>query len=452
MTRRSCWLTIVFSLFFLGSLLLPVSAQNQNSEIIVLTIEGPVNQVMGAYFERGLQAAETAGAAAVVINLDTPGGSLDITLDIIQLFQNSSVPVVVYITPAGAQAASAGSLIMLAGHASGMAPDTVVGAASPVSGDGSDIGETLFRKVVEDTQAVVRNLASDRGEDVVELAEAMISEAEAITASEALEVGFTDVVVSDLDELLTQLDGKSIVILEQNETLRLTDRDVRELPMSSIEQTLYSLATTLMNPVLISALIGLGVQAIIFEFSNPGGWVAGFIGFVCIGLALFGLGQLPANYFGLALVIVAFILLLMELFTPTNGALAATGTITLIIGFLVLFNSPGTPEFARLSIPSAVMIGFLTAGMSFLFVWLGLSAQRRKVVTGTEGIIGKTGRVREPFAADGDVYAGTVFVYGSLWKAESKIELAKDQKVRVESVDGLTIQVSVAGDLPESAS
>ena len=273
----------------------------------------------------GIQEAQNRNATAIIIELDTPGGELGATLEIIQLFQNSSTPIIVYITPAGAQAASAGSLIMLGGHASGMAPDTVVGAASPVTGEGTDIGETLFRKIVEDTQAIVRNLADERGEEVVELAEAMIADAEAVTAQEALDVGFTDAIAINRQELIKALDGKKVTVLEEPATLELAQADVYLLSMTRIEQVLYALASVLANPVLISALIGLGVQAIIFEFSNPGGWVAGFIGFICIGLALFGLGQLPANYFGLALIIVAFILLLMELFTPTYGALGRNG-------------------------------------------------------------------------------------------------------------------------------
>ena len=411
-------------------------------EILVLQIEGPVNQTMVSYFERGVNEANLRDAAAVIVELDTPGGGLDSTIEIIQLFQNSDVPVVVYITPAGAQAASAGSLIMLAGHASGMAPDTIVGAASPVSGDGSDIGETLFRKVVEDIQAVVRNLADDRGEEVVTLAEAMIEDAEAVTAKEALDVGFTDAIAVDRAGLIRQLDGRTIMIQEESRQLNLADANVVELPMTSVEQLLYSLASILMNPVFISALIGLGVQAIIFEFSNPGGWVAGFIGFLCIGLALFGLGQLPTNYFGLALIVVAFILLLLELFTPTYGALALTGMVTMIAGFLVLFNSPGTPDSARISIPAATLIALLTAGSSFGFIWLGLKAQTKKVMTGAEGLVGKIGRVRKPLVADGSVYSGTVFVYGSLWNAESATPIAKGERVKVESIDGLMMQVS----------
>lgn len=434
----------LWSVFLMIALLSAVfaSVSAAGDEIIVLQIEGPVNQTMVSYFERGLNQANLREATAVIVELDTPGGGLDSTLEIIQLFQNSDVPVIVYITPAGAQAASAGSLIMLAGHASGMAPDTIVGAASPVSGDGSDIGETLFRKVVEDIQAVVRNLADERGEEVVELAEAMIEDAEAVTAREALAVGFTDAIAVDRAGLISQLDGRTVTVQEEPRQLTLADASVVELPMTGVEQLLYSLASILMNPVFISALIGLGVQAIIFEFSNPGGWAAGFIGFLCIGLALFGLGQLPINYFGLALIIVAFVLLLLELFTPTYGALAITGMVTMIAGFLVLFNSSGTPDSARLSIPAAILIGMLTAGSSFGFIWLGLKAQTKKVMTGAEGLVGRVGRVRRPIVEDGSVYTGTVFVYGSLWNAESTTPIAKGTRVKVDSVEGLLMKVS----------
>lgn len=414
-----------------------------DSEIVVLQIEGPVNQTMVSYFERGVDEANRRQAAAVIVELDTPGGALDATLEIIQIFQNSDSPIIVYITPAGAQAASAGSLIMLAGHASGMAPDTIVGAASPISGDGSDIGETLFRKVVEDIQAVVRNLADDRGEEVVALAEAMIEDAEAVTAQEALAIGFTDAIAADRSALIASLDGRTVIVQEASRQLDLSNSTITQLPMTAVEQTLYTLATILMNPIFISALIGLGVQAIIFEFSNPGGWVAGFIGFLCIGLALFGLGQLPANYFGLGLIIVAFILLLLELFTPTYGALAITGVVTMVAGFLVLFNSPGSPEFAQISIPAAMLIAILSGGSSFGFILLGLRAQAKKVLTGAEGLVGKIGRVRSPIVEDGSIYSGTVFVYGALWKAQAVAPIAKGERVRIESVEGLTVNVSL---------
>ena len=308
---------------------IPFTASAQSNEIYVLNIEGPVNQAMTSYFTRAIGEAESAGAHAVLIELDTPGGSVSETLEIVQLFRNAEIPIIVYVGPeAGAQAASAGSVITLAAHASGMAPDTVIGAASPVSGDGSDIADTLYRKAVEDLKAVMRNLAADRGEEVISIAEDMIEEATALTGQEAFDIGFTDALAADRDELLQALDGLEVKLGDETQVLQTADAEIVLEPKTSVEEFLYTLASILMNPVFISALIGLGVQAIIFEFSNPGGWVGGFIGFLCLGLALYGLGQLPTNYFGLALVAVAFILFVMEIFTPTYGALAVTGAIT----------------------------------------------------------------------------------------------------------------------------
>lgn len=433
------WLVGLF--ITLTALMLWRPAAAAGETVYILEIEGPVNQQMLDYFARGIRTAELAEAEAVMIVLDTPGGAVDATIEIIQLFESATLPVIVYVAPAGAQAASAGSVITLAAHASGMAPETVVGAASPVQGGGEDIPETLYRKAVEDLKAVMRNLADDRGEEVIELAEGMIEEATAVTASEALEVGFIDAIATDEVDLLNQLDGLTVVVGEESRPLQTADAARLPLPMTSVEGFLYQLASILMNPIFISALIGLGVQAIIFEFSNPGGWVAGFIGFICIGLALYGLGQLPTNIFGLALIMVAFILLLLELFTPTYGALAVTGIVTMVFGFLVLFNTPGNPEFARITIPGAISVGVLSALLMLGIISLGLSAQRAGIATGSEGLVGRVGRVRTPLAADNDSYTGTVFVYGALWTAESDEPLAKDQKVTVQEVEGLRIRV-----------
>ena len=196
----------------------PVAAQG--NEIYVLTIDGPVNQAMTSYFERGIADAAAAGAHAVLIELNTPGGNVSDTLDIMQLFRNAPLPVIVYVGPAGAQAASAGSVITLAAHASGMAPDTVIGAASPVTGDGADIGDTLYRKAVEDLKAVMRNLADDRGEEVIAIAESMIEEATALTGEEAFEVGFTDALAVSRAELLTMLDGLEVMVNEEPRVLQ----------------------------------------------------------------------------------------------------------------------------------------------------------------------------------------------------------------------------------------
>ncbi|MDJ0757686.1 MAG: nodulation protein NfeD [Ardenticatenaceae bacterium] len=409
--------------------------------VYVLTIDGPVNQAMTNYFTSGLADAERNGAQALLIELDTPGGAIDATLNIVQLIRNAPIPVIVYVTPTGAQAASAGSVITLAGHASGMAPETVMGAASPVQATGEDIAETLYRKAVEDLKAVMRNLTENKGGEAQAVAEAMVEEARAVTGEEALALGLIDAVADDRTDLLTQLDGLTVAVDGAEVVLNTADAEVITRPMTSVESILFQLASILMNPIFISALIGLGVQAIIFEFSNPGGWVAGFIGFVCIALALYGLGQLPVNFIGLALILTGFVLLLMELFTPTYGALSVTGTITLVAGFLILFNTPATPEFARLSWPAAILIGLASSGMSLFIGGKGLAIQRKQPFSGQEGLVGKVGHTRSLFNKDGSNYAGTVFVYGSLWRAEADEPLDKGDKVRVTKVDGITVTV-----------
>jgi membrane-bound serine protease (ClpP class) len=396
---------------------------------------------MVSFFGRVILEAENNQAEALLIQLNTPGGALDATLSIVQLFRNARIPVIIYIAPAGAQAASAGSVITLAAHAAGMAPETVVGAASPVMGTGEDIAETLYRKVVEDMKATVRGLADRRGEAAVALAESMIENAEAVTAQEALAVGFVDVVAADTADLLRQLDGRMVVVQGVERPLQTATAEVVAIQSTAVEAFLYGLATILMNPLFISALIGLGVQAIIYEFSNPGGWVAGFIGVLCIALALYGLGQLPANYFGLALVVLAFVLFIMELFTPTYGALAITGAVTLLAGLLITFNSPGTPEYARISVVGAVIMSGSIAGF-FLFLFSrAFAAQKLPPAIGAEGMVGRVGRVRGEFTADNGAYSGEVFVFGARWHAEADEPLASNTKVTVQEMHGLTLRV-----------
>ena len=213
-------------------------------------------------------------------------------------------------------------------------------------------------------------------------------------------------------------------------------------PLTSIEEFIYNVSTLLMSPTFISILLALGVQALIFEVTTPGGWVAGFIGFICIGIALYGLGQVPINYFGLALIGVAFILFVMEIFTPTYGALGITGTISLLVGLLLTFNSPGSPAFARLPIFVAVVITLVTGGVFGLIFAFALSIQSKQPASGQEGMIGMVGRVRQPFTAEGELYRGTIFVRGARWKAVSDEPLAKGATVQVDEIDGLTLYVS----------
>jgi membrane-bound serine protease (ClpP class) len=208
--------------------------------------------------------------------------------------------------------------------------------------------------------------------------------------------------------------------------------------MSIVERILHALS----NPLLIGLLLTIGVQAIFIELSSPGGWVAGFIGVVCLALALYGLGTMPANWFGLALIVIAFVLFILEIKSPATGILAVVGTITLLAGLLVLFNSPGSPEFARISIASAATISFFTAAFFLFIVTKALQAQRREPSVGMESFVGQVGPVRSDLkATNDDGYQGTVLVNGELWRATSEESIDKGEHVIVKGIDGFTLRV-----------
>ncbi|WP_420630701.1 NfeD family protein [Candidatus Leptofilum sp.] len=413
----------------------------QNSEVAVLEFDGPVFGVMHTYFERGLEDAVESGADFVLIIMDTPGGDVIITSEIVQLFRASEIPIIMYIGPRGAQAASAGAVLTAAAHAAGMAPETVIGAASPINSDGSDIGDTAFRKVVEDMKAMMRGLTERRGSEAVALAEAMIEDARAVSANEALEAGFIDAIADSPEALLAELDGRTVIVNGEEMVLNTAVSTQTSIPLTFIENLLLALT----NPVLVSILMAIGVQAIIIEISNPGGWVAGFIGVLFLGIGLFGLGQLPVNWLGMGLIILAFVLLALEVATPTNGALAVTGTITLIAGLLVLFNS-GTPEFVRLSIPAAIAIAIGTAAFFIFILTFAIRAQRRQPITGQQGMVGQIGTARDTFDEAGSLYRGTIMLKGEIWQATASQPIEFGNEVRVNQMEGMKLQVEPVAD------
>jgi membrane-bound serine protease (ClpP class) len=433
MTAVGCFL--VFLVLLAASPLLA-----QSGQVLVAEIEGPVTPAMASYFERAIEEGEQSGAAAVLIILDTPGGGVDTTLGIIQLFRAAEIPVILYVAPNGAQAASAGSLITAAAHVAAMAPETVIGAASPVTGDGADLGETIYRKAVEDLKATMRGLTERRGETAVELAESMIEDARAVTSNEALEAGFIDVVAVNIPDLLQKIDGLTVEVNGDEVTLQTAGASQRVVELGTIELILHALS----NPSLISILLLIGPTAIIVEFYNPGGWVSGFVGAVCIGLALYGLGAVEANFLGLAFIILSFILFLLELQTPTIGALAAVGTVTLISGLLVLFNTPQTPQFARLPLTSAIGITLPIILLFMFMITKALQAQRVQPATGSEGMIGQHGPVKKDFKPTPgreNTFTGTVLVMGELWKAEAGEPLLNGEQIVVKKITGFTLDV-----------
>ena len=415
----------------------PVQAQTDIPLALVLTADGPVTPAMSGYLSRGIRVAQQRGAEVLIFQLNTPGGSVDLMQDMVEHIRGSEVPVVVYVAPRGAIAGSAGTVITLAGHAAAMAPETAIGAASPVGGQGEDIGETMEAKVKEILKAQVRSLANRRGSEAIELAEATIESAKAVSFQEALEAGLVDFIATDVYDLLRQLDGYIVETVSVTHTLRTANAEVSTLDFSLIEQVLAMLT----NPNIVFILLSIGVQAILIEISQPGGWVAGFIGVICLSLAAYGLGFLPVNWFGLIFLAMAFVLFVMDIKAPTHGALTAAGVGSLIVGALVLFNSPATPQFQRVSVPLVVVSSVITGGLFAVALLFAVRAQRTPIRTGRESLVGRVGVVKDEIP---DFGAGMIQMGGEFWSAERAEEgeaIPIGSRVEVVAVSGIRLQV-----------
>jgi membrane-bound serine protease (ClpP class) len=402
--------------------------------VLWLTAEGAVSNVMTEYVERGVEQAGRDGYSLIVLQLNTPGGQIDLMERIVTALRESTVPVVVYVAPRGAMAGSAGTLITLAGHLAAMAPETAIGAASPVGSQGEDLNETLETKEKEILSALVRSLTEGRSAEAVALAESTIQSARAVSSREALDAGLIDIIADSREDLLRQLNGRTVHLAGGDVTLDTEWAVVDELNLNLIE----ILLGVLTNPNIVFILLAIGVQAILIELSQPGGWVAGFIGVVCLALAFYGMGLLTVNWLGLAFIALAFVLFFMEFQTPTHGALTFAGTASFIAGALILFNSPITPEFQRVSVPLVVGTGVALAAVFSLVIGLALRTRNLPVAMGGAVLIGKPGDVRETLDPK-----GTVQAEGELWSAESEdgSTLAAGERVEVVRIEGLRLIV-----------
>jgi membrane-bound serine protease (ClpP class) len=335
-------------------------------------------------------------------------------------------------------AASAGTIITLAGHASSMAPGTTIGAASPVGSQGEDLGTTMEAKVKNTLEATARALTQRRGPAAVALAEDTIQNAAAVSASEALEAGMIDFISSDLNELRSQLDGFTVNVNGEPVTLQTANASFENLSISIIEQLLLIVT----DPNIVFLLITIGVQAIIIEISSPGGWVAGFIGVVCLALATYGLGILPVNYFGLLFIATSFVLFILDIKAPTHGALTAAGIGSLIVGALVLFNTPTTPNFQHVSVPLVIGVSIASGAVFFTIMMIAVRAQRAPIRVGEESMSGRMGVARTDLNPNGSVQVG-----GELWSAEledGNTIIYAGTRVQVVRVDGLRLIVRQA--------
>jgi len=429
------WLSLIGISLFLS---LPARAQTNTNQIIVLTADGPITPAMAQYLSRGIKAAEQQGAEALIFQLNTPGGGIDTMTEMEQMILASTVPVIVYVAPAGAMAASAGTIITLAGHASAMAPNTTIGAASPVGGQGENLATTEELKVKNALAATARSLTERRGPTAVALAEDTIQNAVAVSASEALQAGLIDFITVDLNHLRSQLDGFTVTVAGQPVTLETANASFETINISFIEELLLIVT----DPNIVFLLITIGVQAIIIEISSPGGWVAGFIGVCCLGLATYGLGILPVNYFGLLFIAMSFVLFILDIKAPTHGGLTAAGVGSLIVGALVLFNTPTTPSFQHVSVPLVIGVSLISGALFFGIMMIAVRAQHTPIHTGQESMIGRTGTVRSDLEPKGSVQVG-----GELWTAELEEEnsfIPVGTRVQVIRVDGLRLIVRKA--------
>jgi membrane-bound serine protease (ClpP class) len=415
-----------------GLLSLPVHAQSETPRagpVKLAQFKGPVTPVLAAYIDRAIRDAESSNAAALVIELDTPGGSVDITKGITQGMTAARVPVIVYVAPGGAHAGSAGTFITLAAHIAAMAPGSSIGAASPVSSEGADLDETLKAKETNILVADIKNLAARRGQKAVEWAEKAVAEAAAATAEEALSLGVVDVLAADVPDLLRQLDGREVQVAGETVRLQLSDSPVEDVPLSPLEGLLNQVT----NPAIAALLLTIGLNAIIFELSSPGGYVGGIIGVICLLLAFYALGTLNANWTGLGFIALAFVLFVIDIKAPTHGALTLGGLAAFIFGAFLLFNTTGVEvPWASIIASAAVTAAFFAFAMT-----KALAAQRRVPMRGLDSLLGATGEVRKALDP-----AGMVFVNGELWRAESESgPLPLGEQVVVTGQEGFRLRV-----------
>ncbi|MDA1188569.1 MAG: nodulation protein NfeD [Chloroflexi bacterium] len=425
----------LMSLFGMDSLV----AQSQTSRASVITIEDTIQSRTAKFLARGIDAATEQGSALLIVQLDTPGGLLSSTRDMVEEIMASPIPVVVFVAPSGAQAASAGTFILASGHVAAMAPSTNVGAASPVSGSGEDLPDTLKSKATQDAAAFLRSIAEERGRNSDAL-EATVLEAKAYTAIEALNLGVINLVARDLDDLLDQLHGRHIALSGRDVVLNTTGMRVVDINKTPLEHFLGFLA----SPNIAFLLLALGALGIVIELFNFGMLVPGVIGGILLALGLVGIGNLPVNWAAFGLLAFSMLLIYLEIQAPGFGIFGVGAIISFIIGAFFLFgrfsfDSPAidSPSF-RVSIWLIAVITALMAGIFALFLRFASQAQKIHYPSGISTIVGDAGVVMTAIAP-----RGTVRVDGELWSAvsDSDTAIAKGASIVVESISGVTLKV-----------
>lgn len=395
----------------------------------VIEVNGVVNPVADRFINDAIKTAEDDGAQCLIIELDTPGGLMESMHSIKKNILASEVPVVVFVSPGGARAASAGVWITLSSHIAAMAPGTHIGAAHPVAMGGGEISEDMEQKLVNDAVADIRSLAEKRGRNA-DWAEEAVRQSVSITEKEALEEGVIDVIVDDLRSLLNAIDGREVRLADGECLLETRDVEIRRINMS----LRYRILDTISNPNVAYILLMLGFYGLFFELSNPGSILPGVVGGICLILAFFALHTLPINYAGLLLIIFALILFIAEIKVPSYGLLTVGGIISMILGSIMLIKTPA--EFLRISWMTIIPAVIVTVAFFVFAMGMALRARLKKPTTGQEGLVGEVGIAKSKLDPK-----GKIFVHGEFWNAFSDEPIEEGEEVVVEEVQRMKLKV-----------
>ncbi|HZI67500.1 MAG TPA: nodulation protein NfeD [Thermoanaerobaculia bacterium] len=403
-------------------------------KVLVARIDTPIHPAAANYLKKVLRAAADEGAALVVVELSTPGGLLTSTREMTSAILQSKVPVATFVAPSGAQAASAGFFILLAGDVAAMAPGTNAGAAHPVGGEGQDLPKTMNEKAEQDARAHIRSLARQRGRNA-EKAEAAVTTSVSYTETEAKEAGLIEIVARDLPDLMTQLEGRRFTrVGGAASTLQLARHRIERREMGRAEKLIGIVS----HPNVAYLLFMAGLLGIYFELSSPGAIFPGVLGGIALLLALYAFSVLPVNLAGLALLVFGIVLLVAEVKIVSHGILAVGGAVALLAGSLLLFSGRGEEALYRVDLSIIVPALVLTLAIVGFLTWKTLELRMRRPSTGLEGLVGETARVVEEFAGEG---RGRVLVHGEYWEADGPLGLVRGDEVRVAGVDELRLRV-----------
>lgn len=421
-------LTSLFMLFLLAGAI-AAEEGSQTRQVMVITIDGVINPVSSEFISKGIKKANKQGFEAVVIELDTPGG-LDASMrSIVKEIIGSEVPVVVFVSPSGARAASAGTFILLASHIAAMAPQTNIGAAHPV-GVGEKMDKTMSDKATNDAAAYIKSLAEKHGRNAV-WAENAVRKSISATEAEALKENVINLISKDINSLLEDINGRQVETSMAKKTLRTKGAGIAREEMG----LRYKILNLISDPNIAYILMLLGFYGLFFELTNPGTIFPGVVGGICLILAFYAFQTLPVNYAGLLLIILAIILFILEVKIVSHGVLVIGGIIAMVIGSIMLFETEG--PFVKLSLAVILPAVIITTVFFTVIIGLAFKALRRKPITGIEGLVGAEGMAQTDITKDN----GMVLLHGEIWSAYSDELIQKGQKIIVESVKGLKVKV-----------